>query len=297
MNPIVERNHSEVHWLLACLALGLLFTFPTASRAIAPVNTYACQAAGFSVGRFGGSIAEACSAVAALFNVQFCGVLDNFGNNGTWLLGPPCSAPAYGGTWQGSFPVCPANSRILVSGGSCVCLTGYLESGSVCVPESTFAGGSPKNNGRACEGNPCDPGTGIKTQREVVYAARGANALGLDLLYNSRLVGDPLQAWEGAFGKNWVGSYERRVNAFDNGKVTARRPDGREWLYRPPAFGTIYLADVDIADVLNRLVDGTNNTVGWTLTAADGDRVERYDVTGKLLSIADRNGITQTLVP
>ncbi|MGH7489970.1 MAG: DUF6531 domain-containing protein, partial [bacterium] len=148
-------------------------------------------------------------------------------------------------------------------------------------------------------GNPCNPGTGIKTQSEMVYRSLGANALTLELIYNSRspLLADAPPSWTGAsaFGKNWVGTYERRLAVLTSGAVAGLRPDGRQWLYAVPGSGNRYVPDADVTDVLDRLVDAGNHTIGWTLTAATGDRLETYDAGGKLLSITDRDGTAQTL--
>jgi YD repeat-containing protein len=45
---------------------------------------------------------------------------------------------------------------------------------------------------------------------------------------------------------------------------------------------------------LTQQVDGSGNTLGWTYVN-ENDEVERYDTNGKLLSIANRAGLTQTL--
>jgi RHS repeat-associated protein len=96
-------------------------------------------------------------------------------------------------------------------------------------------------------------------------------------------------------GKGWIASYERKLNLLQNGTLTARRPDGREWFFRIPASGNIYPSDSDVNDKLERLVDGVGSTSGWKLSAASDDETELYDTSGKLLSITSRTGLVQLL--
>jgi RHS repeat-associated protein len=73
------------------------------------------------------------------------------------------------------------------------------------------------------------------------------------------------------------------------------RPDGKAYVFTAPSSGNTYLSDADTADRLTEL-KGTNGTrTGWRYTVAADDSVETYNTAGKLLSIADRSGRTQTL--
>ena len=59
------------------------------------------------------------------------------------------------------------------------------------------------------------------------------------------------------------------------------RQDGRELDFRKPASGNVYTADADVADRLERLVDGAGNTTGWKLTVAADDSTELYNASGR----------------
>ncbi len=200
---------------------------------------------------------------------------------------------------------CPVSSFKYAGTGRCRCAVNQVESNGQCLsacpsgqkPEqgSCVTVSAPKNNG-ACGGlgNPCNPGTGIKSQREEIYRSAAPFGFEFSLNYNSRLIGDPLSGWKGVFGNNWISSFERKLTVFGDGMVTARRMDGKEWEFRPPSSGNRYLGDHDISDILDRLVDGSNATTGWKLTAANGDEVETYSAAGRLQSVTNRNGLVQT---
>jgi YD repeat-containing protein len=54
-------------------------------------------------------------------------------------------------------------------------------------------------------------------------------------------------------------------------------------------------ADADVNLSIVRLADGTNQTTGWQIVDRTTDERESYDVTGKLRSITNRDGVVQTL--
>ncbi|QOJ24279.1 MAG: RHS repeat protein [Gammaproteobacteria bacterium] len=54
-------------------------------------------------------------------------------------------------------------------------------------------------------------------------------------------------------------------------------------------------SDIDINDSLIELFDDANNRLGWVYRDSLNDRIEKYDVSGKLLSVEDRSGITHSL--
>ena len=110
-------------------------------------------------------------------------------------------------------------------------------------------------------------------------------------MYNSTLLEsyrpNPL-----ALGPQWLHSYDRAIR-LDANTATVSRQDGKIFLF--VLNGGVWTPDGDITDKLERLADGGGNPTGWRYTSANGDRVETYDVAGKLLTIADRAGLTQTL--
>lgn len=195
------------------------------------------------------------------------------------------------------------NPELYFGSGICRCPIGQEWENGVCVAscsgndEQRVCDNTPssKNDGQPCTavGNPCNPGTGTKTQREGLYESSATNSFTVELVYNSRRPDDQLQSWAGGFGTRWIGNFEQQLTITADGIVTARRPDGKNWEFRAPSSGTLYLRDSDINDTLERLVSGSATT-GWRLAAADGDRVELYDANGKLLSITRRDGTSFT---
>jgi len=153
-----------------------------------------------------------------------------------------------------------------------------------------------KNAGAACNriGNPCNPGTGTKFQQETLYRAAVNSSLTEQLSYNSWPLSDASQTWKGAYGTGWKGHYERQIANF-NWAAIVKRQDGRELEFRQPPSGNVFVPDADVADGLERLVDGSGNLTGWKLTVASDDSTELYDAAGRLLSITDRAGAAVTL--
>lgn len=146
-------------------------------------------------------------------------------------------------------------------------------------------------------GNPIDPGNGIKCQSEVVIE-------GPRLPYTLRYRSDNLPAQvtptspASRFGPQWTDEYSMRVFALPVGASSGRpilvtRPDGRALSFTNLS-GSGYTPAGDIADRLDKVVDGSGTLLGWTFTTAD-DTVERYDASGALLTIASRDGQTKRL--
>ncbi|HKA60624.1 MAG TPA: DUF6531 domain-containing protein, partial [Gemmatimonadales bacterium] len=137
----------------------------------------------------------------------------------------------------------------------------------------------------ACElGNPCDPATGNKIQVEVDYVGSGPFPLRFARTYNwlSKSI-------TGTVGEKWRHNYDRRLGVNPSGDgIAAFRDDGAVLKFQRVGGGWS-----SVANVTDRLEDLANG--GWKLTLSDGDLVETYDVGGKLLTIANRAGVTQTL--
>ena len=148
-------------------------------------------------------------------------------------------------------------------------------------------------------GNPIHTGIADKRQREVDYSENGQSQLRVSRVYHShRTIDSLLGDFAGAkhFGANWTGYYERNIElnvGSGLSTVTVNRPEGGT-LYFNLSNGT-WLSEADISDTLVQLTDVSGNPTGWRYTVAADDSVETYDATGKLLSIADRAGRTQTL--
>jgi YD repeat-containing protein len=146
------------------------------------------------------------------------------------------------------------------------------------------------------KGNPINIATGNKYQEELDYRGSGPFPLEYVRRHNS-------QAYDQIYyGPNfhtrlptWRGTYDRAVLFNEHPTYpTARvyRHDGSVLQFRLST-GT-WVPDGDVVERLTRLVNGSGETTGWTLTTKD-DELETYDATGHLQSIQNRAGITQTL--
>lgn len=183
---------------------------------------------------------------------------------------------------------CPDNSTL--SGTECTCNSGAIQvSGPNAAVGPTCHGG--KNNGEeSCQaasrpaiGNPINPATGNKYQREPIYA--GPHGLNFELVYNSH---DTLTA---SFSPRWRGSFDRSIRS-EGSNVLVLRQDGKAALYTSSGGG--WTSDANVNDTLTELQSGGVRT-GWQLYVAQTDELETYDAAGKLLSIQFRSGLTQTL--
>lgn len=193
---------------------------------------------------------------------------------------------------------CPNGGTL--SGSNCInaspCPAGQIRDPQTGACSTTW---SAKNLGQPpcllCKGNPVNAGTGTKFQSEPVYRSAGHSSLTEQLYYNSRLLSDISSVVSGAYGRGWRGHFSRALAFSSTGIVLAFRADGRTLQFQPPASGTAYISDADVADALQRLIDGAGNTTGWTLTVSADDSVEQFDTSGKLRSITDRAGNALTL--
>ena len=133
-------------------------------------------------------------------------------------------------------------------------------------PGSTLGPSCPK------AGNPCNPATGNKYQREVDLQL--PSGLTFVRYYNSA------QARRTSVGLNWHHSYSYGIES-DGAEALVQRPDGR--LYTYTLDGGVWGGNPDVDATL------TQTAGGWTYTLGDGAQ-EVYDDTGRLLSLSDRLG-------
>ncbi len=152
----------------------------------------------------------------------------------------------------------------------------------------------PKSNGGSiCPnnidfGNPINAGTGNKWQHETDLPG-GAFALSFDRYYNASTIANSSD-----LGAGWTHAYSRSSTVQSSGTwVTIRRNDGKEYNFSQSA--GLWVTDADVPDHLEELKDSANLRIGWRYTTADNS-VETYNASGKLTAIADRSGLTQTLV-
>jgi len=94
-------------------------------------------------------------------------------------------------------------------------------------------------------------------------------------------------------GSGWVHVYSQSSTIQPSGVwVTIRRNDGKEYNFQQSA--GVWVTNADITDRLEELKNSSNVRTGWRYTTAD-NAVETYNVSGKLVSIADSSGLAQTL--
>lgn len=232
--------------------------------------------------------------------------------------------------------LCPAYS-VFNGNGYCVCQSGtrFFEDVAKCVPVVKLPGlpGDPGNNGDQCEsepqrkqpscGNPINPATGNKVQRETDYVSQSAGGLRLSRTYNSSPYNIDAAVVR-SFGARWTQSFDavlkqeapqpsgmqgtcwRRedtkyiwcetppvpeLSAIPDA-VSIVRGDGKKYLFNRS--GNVWIAKGDVNDRITAIFNGDNTAVvGWTYVSANGDSIERFDADGRLISIAERSGIVK----
>lgn len=148
-----------------------------------------------------------------------------------------------------------------------------------------------KNAGKSCPkvGNPCNAGTGNKYQHETDYVGIGTYPLKLERTYNSGGT-TPSVIETTVWGSRWRGGYDRAIAVVTNSVATTailKRDDGRQRFY-----GLVSGVWIGEADHVGTLAGSA--AAGWTYTN-ENDEVESYDAAGKLLTISNRAGLSQTL--
>jgi YD repeat-containing protein len=142
-------------------------------------------------------------------------------------------------------------------------------------------------------GHPISVATGNVFHKEVDLRGGGVFPLTVQRFYNSELQG---RGPSGSLGPGWRHSYERSIETATDGLITTytvRRPDGRaEYFFES---GTLEATpEPDGRGKLTVLVDVGGHRSGWRYTS-DSDHEEIFDRQGRLTSIRQRGGFTQTL--
>jgi len=134
-------------------------------------------------------------------------------------------------------------------------------------------------------GNPINQATGNKYQIEIDYTGEGAFPLVFARFYNSRgTVASKL-------GASWSHSFGQRIHyRVENQQQFASllRADGKIFILE--LINGVWQPDGDVTLALSRLPGNT----GWSVTT-QADEAELYDASGKLISVSNRNGLTQTI--
>ena len=186
--------------------------------------------------------------------------------------------------WVLSSAICPQGYSVL--GGTCTCTDATL---------------CPKNP-PSCEadGNPILRGYGIKRQTEIDYVGIN-NSLRFERIYNSVQSASFPRLWSGdisfGVGGNWLHTYNRVIDVVSNSSLTSAlvyRPNGGMFVFQHS--GNNWVADADVKDTLTQQTDSNGNVTGWIYYNAISDETETYNNKGLLLTIRNRNGVTQTLI-
>jgi YD repeat-containing protein len=157
---------------------------------------------------------------------------------------------------------------------------------------------NPKNSpGNQCSGvgHPINRFTGNKYLDETDFKAGSTSPLQFLRHYNSKpayfyqtITGtDNARA---SMGMQWFHNYYRGLSV-SSSQVNYVRPDRQTFVFR--LVSGAWKAEADVDYRLEELLSGTTRT-GWKITTP-ADAVERYNSNGRLISITDRSGRTQTL--
>ncbi len=154
--------------------------------------------------------------------------------------------------------------------------------------------GAPKKPD--CTGNPINISIENKYQKEVDSVGHGAFPLNFERHYNSRqpMTGTALgEKWRGTFDASIVGPFlvfPTSTTSIPTAYV--HRPDGKSFVFRQK--DGVWTGDSFVGEKLEEISDDAGERVGWRLHTKE-DRVETYDVAGKLTLITDARGNTHTL--
>jgi RHS repeat-associated protein len=140
-------------------------------------------------------------------------------------------------------------------------------------------------------GNPCNPISGNKSQRETDYTGAGPFALRFQRFYNSVRVALSKP------GADWRHTYDRSIHAGPisllGSEAQAARSDGQILTFS--FIGGVWISDPDVRERLEEELDVQGVRTGWRLTDANGS-VEQYDASGRLVAITNREGFGQILI-
>ena len=182
------------------------------------------------------------------------------------------------------------------------CPTGYAfqESTSTWTlgasgPSCGAIGVSDKDGvGQVCIGNPIDPATGIKHQREIDYLGGGDVPLFFERVYASSRRADWLVP--GSLGIGWRHEYGDVLKQWSsNGYNTvAIYSTGVAPHYFSFANG-VWAADADSRERLEPVVNGSGSPTAWKWILAD-ESTRVFDVAGRLVSVNRRGSGPHSLV-
>ena len=149
-----------------------------------------------------------------------------------------------------------------------------------------------------CTANPINAGTGDKVEQDSIYHGEGTSSLTYRMSFVSARGGSQYHP-NFAHGWFWTSGYDRRLAPEGAAGATtapadvySTRIDGQLIDFR--FISGSYKPDADIAHKLIRKTNAGGSTTGWQLISS-ADEIETYDAGGKLQSVTDAQGRTQTL--
>jgi hypothetical protein len=134
--------------------------------------------------------------------------------------------------------------------------------------------------------HPIQISQGSKSQREKDY-------FGSILHFTRDYFGTGVFIPNFVLGKNWQHADNRQLAINVDSSIIVSRQNGSYLTFLLAS--NVWTPDGDITDRLDELKDSNDVRTGWRYTVDATGEVELYDVSGKLLSVADRAGLTQTL--
>lgn len=140
--------------------------------------------------------------------------------------------------------------------------------------------GPAKCSGSTGCGNPINPGTGNKYQREVDFTVPGSPWLNFVRHYNSSNVAAP----GASLGPKWRHSFEYRIFVTSNGTHKLYRPDGSI-----KTFSSGMNSDAEELGTLDPLLDTAGNVIGWVYDSRN-DTKETYDASGRITKLEFKTG-------
>lgn len=175
-----------------------------------------------------------------------------------------------------AYPVCNVGDLVSTINNETICTTPDN------IPDKGANAGQPQLG--SCIGNPINTATGNKYAEEIDIA--NSSGLSFSRYYNIASLSGGSQ-----MGTSWNHSFQRSLYANPQ-TITATRSDGKTAYFR--LVNSVWINQQAGGDRITQTTDGGGNPTGWRLMTSD-DEIETYNTSGKLLSIADRDGRTQTL--
>lgn len=236
------------------------------------------------------------------FSGTTCTQHETFSCPGGTPINTTGSSPAY------SHSLCPNGYDTIVTAGSFPLCTPRVNPGSGQAPLGDNLGGPGpagiNNQGPMCPacgdaGEPINPSIGNEHLAETDYRSNSAFALEFTRYYNSNSAVATTNIgaqWRHTFDRSLVSQTTQVFGAGgseeDFTTATLYRPDGKITIFSSTD-GVTWTPVADHFGRLNASYNTSHVLTGWTYATAD-DHAETYNASGRLLSIRDRAGRTQT---